>query len=55
MDQYQCSTCNHVGSVYAIACGNWQTCRNFAKAKAGGALPNPFPTIGGGPTEADRT
>jgi len=50
----QCSTCNHVGSVYEISCGHWKGCRNFAKARAEGTLPNPFPNVGGGPTEADR-
>ena len=54
MDQYQCSTCNAIGSAYAISCGSWRICRNFARAKADGTLPNPFPKIGGGPTEADR-
>lgn len=53
--QFQCCTCNHVGPAAAIACGDWQTCRNFAKARAEGTLPNPFPKVGGGPTEANRT
>lgn len=54
MDQYRCCTCNHVGSVFSISCGSWQNCRNFTKAQAEGTLPNPLPTIGGGPTEANR-
>ena len=33
MDQYQCSTCNYVGSAHEIACGDFRSCGNFVKAK----------------------
>lgn len=53
-DLYKCLTCNHLGSVQEVGCGHWRQCPNFAKAKAEGTLPDPFPKIVGGPTEANR-
>lgn len=50
----KCLTCNTVGTASEIACYNWRICQNFARAKVEGTLPNPFPTVLGGPVEGDR-